>query len=219
MIYEPDSICRRNAPGALEIAFADTRRRAAAIRGGSGLFASSELAAEIEALLAHALACGLPSQFEALIRGCDAFGYEHEVWFQEDEANPWVLKATYTDTFGHLPDGTLCLPSQYFERLLLQNEIFGDDIRLEGIVPGAIHSCRVITSQPAVHGRFATSEEVTSFFQERGFEAVKRGRRLLWWRSADNILCADTHGGNILVTESGAFAAIDVPVMRVSGFF
>lgn len=214
MSHEPNPICRRNAPGALEIALADTRERAAAIRRGAGLFASSELAAEIEALRLHALAAGLCGHFEILSEEPDAFGYEHQVWFQEGNPEPRVLKATYTDTFGHLPDGTHCLPTQYFERLLLQNEVFGDDIRLEGIVHGEIHSCRVVTSQPAVNGRFATPEEISGFFLARGFEAVKHDGRPLWWRRTDDIVCADTHGGNILVTPGGAFAAIDIPVMR-----
>ena len=78
MSHEPGSICRRNAPGALEVALADTRERAAAIRGGSGLCASSEFSAEVEALRLHALAARLPDQFEVLSREPDAFGLSEQ---------------------------------------------------------------------------------------------------------------------------------------------
>jgi hypothetical protein len=219
MSHEPDPICRRNAPGALEIALTDTRERAEAIRRGSSIFASSKPAAEIEALRLHARAAGLRDRFELLVCEPDNFGYEHQVWFLDCDPEPWVLKATYADAFGHLPDGRDCLPTEYLERLLLQNEVFGDDIRLEGVVHEAIHSCRIVTSQPAVRGRFAEPAEVAEFFMTRGFESVRHHGRMLWWRRADDILCADTHGGNILVTPEGAMAAIDVPVMRDPCFY
>jgi predicted unusual protein kinase regulating ubiquinone biosynthesis (AarF/ABC1/UbiB family) len=35
----------------------------------------------------------------------------------------------------------------------------------------------------------------------------------LWFNERSQTVCADTHGGNILVDEAGGFAAIDVPVM------
>ncbi len=213
MHYGSENFCRRDAPGTMEVAFADTRARAAAIRLGPGIHASTRLSAEVEALRQHATGAGLPSCFEPLSRRPEAFGFEHEVWFMPHRDEPWVLKATYPDAFGHLPDGRACFPTEYFERLLLQNEVFGDDIRLEGIAI-EIGTCRVITSQPAVAGRFAEPEEVDRFFLDRGFSEIKLKVRKLWWRPTDDIVCADTHGGNILVTESGMMVAIDVPVMR-----
>ncbi len=210
-----ESIFRGNASGALEVAIADTRERAAAIRRSGGLFASSEFAAEVKALRQHAKAAGLSRAFEPLTRAPDAFGFEHEVWFVECSPEPRVLKATWPDTFGFLPDGHACLPTEYLERLRLQNAVFGDDIRLEGVVEEEIGSCRIVTSQPAVCGRYATPEEVDRFFLERGFQAQGHGSRRLWLREADGTLCADTHGGNILVTAGGEMVAIDVPVMKL----
>jgi hypothetical protein len=215
MNHGPDPICRRNAPGALAVAIADTRERAAAIRRSGGVFASSEFAAEVEAIRQFAAAAGLYRNFEPLSRSPDAFGFEHAVWFLESDTEPRVLKATWPDAFGFLPDGHVCLPSEYLERLCLHNIVFGDDIRLEGIVEEEIGSCRIITSQPAIRGRYADQEEIERFFVDRGFAPVRIGDRRAWWRRADGILCADTHGGNILVTDAGGLAAIDVPVMRI----
>jgi hypothetical protein len=41
-----------------------------------------------------------------------------------------VTKATYENSFGVRADGGMALPVEYFERLLLQNEVFGDDSNL-----------------------------------------------------------------------------------------
>lgn len=152
--------------------------------------------------------------FEEISRPADAFGYEHEVWFPQDGgSDARVIKATYGNCFGHLPDGSEATPQGYLQRLVLCNEVLGDQILLLGIEecrPGVI---RVVTTQPAIKGHPAETQEVTRFFLGAGFERRRWGRNLVWFRSADGIVASDTHGGNVLRTEEGALVAIDVPLM------
>ncbi len=127
-----------------------------------------------------------------------------------------MIKATYGNCFGHLPDGSEASPIGYLERLRLCNEELGDQIRLLGVEetrPGVI---RVITSQPAIEGHPAEAEEVLRFFMESGFEKRRLGANSVWFRPLDGLVASDTHGGNLLLTSSGALVAIDVPLMRWS---
>ena len=209
-----EDLLRTNAPGTLESALAHTRAGAEAIRRGGGLFGSTQLAAECEALRQWAEQAGCLRSFEVTSRPADAFGYEHEVWFpQESGADAQVIKATYGNCFGHLPDGSEASPTGYLERLMLCNEVLGDQISLLGIEecrPGVI---RVVTAQPAVQGHPAEMQEIASFFLSSGFERRRWGRNLVWFRSTDGIVASDTHGGNVLRTDAGALVAIDVPLM------
>lgn len=209
-----EDLCQSNAPGALEIALAHTRAGAEAIRRGGGLFGATQLAAECEALRRWAEQAGCLKVFEAISRPPDAFGYEHEVWFpQADGAESRVIKATYGNCFGHLPDGSEASPAGYLERLVLCNEVLGDQISLLGIEecrPGVI---RVVTAQPAVQGHPAEVHEITQFFESSGFQRRQWGRNSVWFRAADGIIASDTHGGNVLRTRDGALVAIDVPLM------
>src|ERR1043166_5007013 len=84
-------------------------------------------------------------------------GEEHRVWPAPDRARYW--KATYPgcsgftvialSEVGNQPDLTPALPLEYLERLILQNQLFGDDIRLEGI---ALEEGKtvIVTSQPVL---------------------------------------------------------------------
>ncbi|MEZ5386630.1 MAG: hypothetical protein R3F13_14045 [Prosthecobacter sp.] len=153
--------------------------------------------------------------FEETTRPPDAFGYEHEVWFPPSgEQSGLVIKATYGNSFGHLPDGSEATPLGYLERLRLCNEELGDQIHLLGVeehCPGVI---RVITSQPAIEGHPAEVDEVAQFFTESGFEKRRWGANTVWFRPEDGLVASDTHGGNVLRTAGGALVAIDVPLMR-----
>jgi hypothetical protein len=217
MSHDSEDLCRTDASGALEVALAETRAGAEAIRRGGGLFGSTQLAAECEALRQWAESTGCLRSFEETDRPADAFGYEHEVWFPSSgEPSGLVIKATYGNCFGHLPDGSEASPIGYLERLRLCNEELGDQIRLLGVEetrPGVI---RVITSQPAIEGHPAEADEVLQFFTESGFEKRRLGANTVWFRPLDGLVASDTHGGNVLRTASGALVAIDVPLMRLA---
>lgn len=220
MPHEPGEICSTDAPGTLEVALENTRRGAEAICRGGGLFATTRLAAEIEALRRWAESCGKFCHFEELSRPPDAFGYEHEVWFPKTGSeNPRVLKATYANSFGVMPDGSEATPSDYLERLRLQNLVFGDDIELEGVDEPSFALIRIITSQQAIQGRPAEIDEIEMFFSQHGFQRFVWRGKSAWFREVDRVICADTHGGNILVTHQSDMAAIDVPVMLAPADF
>lgn len=65
-------------------------------------------------------------------------------------------------------------PSEYLDRLSLQNRLFGDDIRLEWIVN--VSGCPVIvTSQPALVGREAEKAEIVELMHRKRYEMLAEG--------------------------------------------
>jgi hypothetical protein len=52
-------------------------------------------------------------------------------------------------------------------------------------------------------------------FLDNGFVKGSRNEHVVCINNEAGVFCADTHGGNILVSETGDMAAIDVPVMRL----
>lgn len=198
---------------ALTLALDLTRRSAEAISRRGGLYANSPLAAQLEALRNVAEDQRWLCSFEFLNRSPDARGFEHEVWFPDGPGSDVVFKATYDNSFGVRVDGGVALPLEYLERMQLQNEIFGDAVKLEGIWEVRPSVLRVVTSQPAIKGRAASDAEIVCFFEANGFRRFQLNGQSLWINDESQAVCADTHGGNILVDEHGDFAAIDVPVM------
>jgi len=97
-----------------------------------------------------------------------------------------------------MPDGTEATPSGYLDRLRLQNQVFGDDIELEGIVEPSFALIRIVTSQQAIQGRPAEMEEIEMFFCQHGFQRFVWRGKSAWFREVDRVICADTHGGNIM---------------------
>lgn len=211
----------RDGSSTLRRAIHDARSRLAAIQGRGGFFAENRFLAECEALRGYAIATGLRNDFPLIATQAGTRGYEHEVWIKNvpPEVPPRVWKATYPDEFGHLPQGIAAQPIQYLERLLYQNLIFHDDIRLEGISfdgDADFFTMRMVTSQPFVSGQPGSPEEIERFFQEQGFRNIRMKRRNGWFRDEDGLLCSDTHGGNLLRSEDGRLIAIDVPVICLS---
>ena len=83
-----------------------------------------------------------------------AEGGEHRVYYRKSSQR--YVKATRTDrhrgygiALGSFVHGAT--PSEYLDRLALQNRVFNDDIRLEWIVLNA-NGPIIITSQPAIQG-------------------------------------------------------------------
>ena len=214
MSYGPEDLCSTDASGTLGVALENTRRGAEAIRRSGGLFGSTQLAAECEALRCWAEGEGLTGLHPCFENPPDAFGYEHQVWFPAVASeSARVIKATYGGCFGHLPDGSEPGPCGYLERLLLCNHVFGDDIALEAVCeirPGVLS---VVTSQEAVSGQPAEQEMINAFFASSGFVRRRFGKYTVWHRVLDQIVASDTHGGNVLCKQSGKLVAIDVPLM------
>lgn len=116
-------------------------------------------------------------------------GQEHDVIAPPGTAR--VTKLTKRSSFGRFPGYSsefgvssrpaLASESEYLERLHLQNELFGDDNRLEGIALSDGGSVYTVTSQPFIDGRGATWEEIRDRMNESDFEVIddRRGSRRL----------------------------------------
>lgn len=153
-------------------------------------------------------------------------GEEHRVWL--DVPSQRYFKATHAGRFGFavvaLPDGSLELtggtPLEYVERLLLQNSLFGDSIRLEGIVRengGTV----VLTSQPNIEGNEITSDEMLTFMSRLWFQPLRglslgRPGALAFYRDLDEIAAFDAHPGNFVKDENGIVLPIDLVLLRAS---
>ena len=159
-------------------------------------------------------------------------GQEHMV-LRDDESER-VIKLTHAGRFGLAADAQWffdeesgeagakaflrdATPLEYLDRLLLQNEVFGDDIRLLGIIDKA-RGMHVVTSQPDIDGGLVTLEEIVAFMAASGFtriDAVRLGHEdaLAFYRPADGLAVFDCHVGNFI--KSGPHVVpIDLIVQR-----
>jgi len=147
---------------------------------------------------------------ESLREKAQDAGAEHEVWFQDDR----VFKAAYNPhTVGFAEDGSLTLVpetsvSAYLRRLMMQNNLFDDDIRIEGLVMAENDRIIPIISQPIVHGRKPTMEEISDYMRER--ELIPVAPHIKGWYSrTENVLIADAHDRNLVVLPTRV-SAIDL---------
>ena len=134
---------------------------------------------EWTALREYAQAQGLilPADFPGPLR---EGGREHDVRFDEATGRWWKYTkrtaAGYTvDWTGRLEDAPQLLPAlplDYLERLMAQNAVFADDIRLEGLWPDGSRDWRIITSQPDVPGEPASAAEIVLGMEASGWETL-----------------------------------------------
>jgi hypothetical protein len=148
----------------------------------------------------------LRDEFNFLARKPDAFGQEHEVWFDEP-SNRW-FKATYENRFGLAwgRDGSATALG-YLQRMILQNAYFGDDVHLLGLA-NCDGKLRTIISQPHIAGVSATHDEIQNWFTELGFVRRLAGQRIAWYLPEENLLVADAHEGNVIKTAEGVLVPI-----------
>ena len=142
----------------------------------------------------------------------DAFGQEHECWFDE-ENNQW-FKATYINRFGLAwgRDGS-ATANEYLTRLVLQNVHFADSIRLECLI-NCDQRLRILTTQPHIVGEAADYREIQDWFIKLGFERLKIDDRIAWYHSTENVLVADAHEGNVIKTATGSIVPIDLNIVQ-----
>ncbi len=143
-----------------------------------------------------------------------------------DTASQKYFKATHAGRFGFtvvaLPDGSLELtgatPLEYLERLLLQNSLFGDRIKLEGIaVEGG--KTVVLTSQPNIEGDAVSDAEMTAFMTKLWFAplrglALGREGALAFYRDLDEVAAFDAHAGNFVKDGNGVVLPIDLILLH-----
>lgn len=143
---------------------------------------------------------------------------EHEVRFCE--APRTALKRTHPGTFGQVPrylnqvweprPPTL---SEYLHRLHLQNELFGDEIRLIGIIksmgPSLLispppHQFSTVISQPwleplSIKEQFPSESEIYEYLRDLGFVPLL-GTFFGWEHHADRIVVLDARLQNFIRT-------------------
>lgn len=101
-----------------------------------------------------------------------ARGGEHEVFFQRRTQR--YLKATRLDKHkgygialgSHTHRAT---PSEYLDRLLLHNDIFNDDVRLERVVENDGKPI-IVTSQPAIKGHVPSQAALDDLMLDKAYE-------------------------------------------------
>jgi hypothetical protein len=146
---------------------------------------------------------------------------EHEVRYRGSDHR--AVKRTWPGTFGFVPtciDGSWqpapASPSQYLHRQALQNELFGDQIVLEGAMvssgpsmligqpPGGLS---LVISQPWLDAVDVTNphpdqSEIATLMQERGFEPLFAS--LYGWKSNSNgWVVLDAKPDNFIITPDG----------------
>ena len=154
-------------------------------------------------------------------------GVEHDVVF--DYGTGTVLKftkpakAAYVVNFDlGTPKMVPGMPLEYLERLMLQNEIFGDSLRFVGL--GGDHDGRrIITRQNIVVGRAARWEEIIGLMvEELGFTKLRHNHGIGYDDSyafvRDDAVVFDLRPANVFVTEDGVIVPVDcIPVRLPPG--
>ncbi len=147
----------------------------------------------------------------------DAYGDEHEVWFTDE----YVVKLTHPDFFGLRVDyrsdeDQRCTPCEYFERWVLHNELFGDDV----VVAGAFdttEAIRTVLVQKAIEGHPSSNQEIGSFFKDNGWLPFRTDDGSAWYDEKRHLVVSDTHQGNLIETRDGVLVPIDFRIQPVSG--
>lgn len=147
----------------------------------------------------------------------DARGDEHEVWF----VGKRVIKLAHPDFFGlrvvHRSDeDQRCLPCEYFERWVLHNEIFGDDVDLPGAVD-SLEGARMVLTQQAIKGTPADVGKIEDFFLGNGWRRFQANGNTAWLDETRSLVVSDTHQGNLIQTGDGVLVPIDFRIQTVSG--
>lgn len=124
--------------------------------------------------------------------------------FQPDEGR--VIKVTKNAPCFGLRGDLL----DYLRNIQWSNLLFGDDIRLEGVLEVDGHAM-LVTSQPFIVGRNPTDAEVAEWFVAQGF--VKSGH-LKWRHPATLCEIADAHSGNFVVDAEMVMMPIDLQILH-----
>jgi len=222
MPYEISDLPNRSggdAPGALESA-ARHLRASPRPAGASPARERSLLSGrQCRDLLAWACENGRLTASSLLDRVEDS-GQEHGVWL--DTASQRYFKFTHPGRFGFtviatsggVPDLTAATPLEYLERLLIQNRVFGDDLRLEGIIEAG-GEVSVLTSQPNLTGDPVTPSEITAFMQQLWFQpltglSLGHPGALAFYRDLDEVAVFDAHVANFVKETAGTVLPIDL---------
>lgn len=142
---------------------------------------------------------------------------EHKVYFRQSDRR--AVKKTWAGVYGQVPvpkDGKLertnASPVEYLLRMSLQIDVFGSDLRLEGVYISEEPS--MIIGQPSRQPSFvisqswldkegiATNEGISAYLTEEGFREVP-GSYFGWYRPADGVVIVDAKPDNFIKTAAG----------------
>ena len=138
----------------------------------------------------------------------NCFGLTVEAeWFLDEERDEAELKPALRGA----------MPLEYLDRLLLQNEVFGDEIELLGLIDKR-QAMHVVTAQPVIRGDSTPPGEIARFMLSLGFLllpniGVGREGALSFFRPGDTIAAFDCHPANFLRDGEHIFP-IDVLLVR-----
>jgi hypothetical protein len=107
------------------------------------------------------------------------------------------------------------------ERLEIQNEIFGDNLRFVGVAT-ADDGRRIVTRQDVVTGRPARWEEIVRMMTDLGFTKLRHNHGVGYEDSyafvRDDAAVFDMRPANVFVTEDGIIVPVDcIPVRLPPG--
>lgn len=187
---------------------------------------------EAESLAAWADGRGLLSYRNRTPQTDELTGGEHFV--ELNETARLVFKSTHPGKFGFSADVELvhpkgwkskpritaglvdATPDEYLFRLLKQNELFDDDIRIMGVVQYPQH-LSVLSTQPFYEGERTAQALIDEWFSARGWRKLpeKDGA----FHSPDlDLLIMDALPRNVLTLTNGSLMPFDVVVVQPSDF-
>lgn len=206
---------RRDAESPPQSALEFLRRSVGAVQAG-GSSRRSQFEREVEALRLWSVEadCCLTSDFCKGLKPV-ASGAEHEVFF--DETGQVAVKLTRDGRFGHSleGEGLSALPSEYLQRLVYHNDLFGDRISLRGAwcSEGAV---QLVSFQPWIkldaENPVPDQDDVDDYFQNIGFIRSLQTDVPVYYHSGLDLAVLDAHPQNILRDELGRLVPIDVVV-------
>jgi hypothetical protein len=142
-------------------------------------------------------------------------GGEHYVFYQRRRRR--YLKATlphrhkgFGIALGSFVHGAT--PSEYLDRLDLQNLIFEDDILLESIVVKD-EKAMIVTSQPAIKGLPPSQEALDELMKGKGYELLAEGA---YYDERRGLRIFDLFPRNAIQVANGAVYPFDPVIQRIS---
>jgi len=174
---------------------------------------------EIRAFADFCCRAGLMLDAKSVTAAIDAdyigHGIEHRVGMLRDRER--VIKDYDSRLFNEETGEVFYKPAEllfdYLTDHLLANELFGDDICLEGAYEesGSVH---VVITQPYVKGRHPAWSKLVEALEFQGLEHESPGTpKARFWidgGEAGRLLVTDVHEDNVLLLQSGRVHPIDV---------
>lgn len=143
-------------------------------------------------------------------------GGEHTVY--RDSDSRLAIKVTHPNDYGHsiYEMGYRATIPEYLKRLHFHNLLFGDDIRIAGLLLGEEH-VQIVTTQPWIkpheENPIPDQSEIEAYFEELGFLRIELpGCIPVFFDRISEVLIADARDENILRSQSGELVPIDLVI-------